>query len=198
MRYDFEVTDASDDPLCDFLVDDAALPFKIRNATPADAPEYVAYLKRNWSRFRSAMPTETGDTFSVEHHERRIGRLTNARPGEGIALFLVDRANDERIVGDINFSNIVHGPFRACHVGFKVDEEFEGRGMMEKALSVCCEMMFRRIGMHRIMANYRPENRRSAALLKRVGFEIEGLARDYLHLDGDWRDHVLTSLVARV
>jgi ribosomal-protein-alanine N-acetyltransferase len=44
------------------------------------------------------------------------------------------------------------------------------------------------------MANYRPENERSGILLERLGFVREGLAKDYLFIDGQWRDHVLTSL----
>lgn len=44
------------------------------------------------------------------------------------------------------------------------------------------------------MANYMPANRRSAAVLDRLGFAIEGKAKAYLYLGGQWRDHVLTSL----
>ncbi len=34
----------------------------------------------------------------------------------------------------------------------------------------------------------------AAALLARLGFEKEGYAKDYLLIDGQWRDHVLTAL----
>jgi ribosomal-protein-alanine N-acetyltransferase len=46
-----------------------------------------------------------------------------------------------------------------------------------------------------IVANYRPENPRSSTPARRLGFAPEGLARDYLFIDGAWRDHVLTALV---
>ena len=45
------------------------------------------------------------------------------------------------------------------------------------------------------MASYRPENDRSGRLLASLGFEHEGLAKAYLKIDGQWADHVLTSLV---
>lgn len=40
-----------------------------------------------------------------------------------------------------------------------------------------------------------PANRRSGALLARLGFEQEGYARDYLMINGRWEDHVLTALL---
>ncbi len=70
----------------------------------------------------------------------------------------------------------------------------EGRGLMAEALRATNAWAFEHLRVHRIMANYRPENERSARVLERLGFVREGLARDYLFIDGAWRDHVLTSL----
>lgn len=175
---------------------DDNLPLELRSAVAEDAEAYVAYLERNWDRFRGAMPTADDALFAPETHRRRFSTLAAAvQHPRGIAMLLTERESPGRVVGDVTFSNIVFGAFQACHVGFKIDRDLEGRGLMRRALETCCDMMFARFGLHRIMANYRPDNVRSGALLKRAGFEIEGLARDYLHLDGKWRDHVLTSLV---
>ncbi|MDZ7185229.1 hypothetical protein U4005_19255, partial [Escherichia coli] len=46
----------------------------------------------------------------------------------------------------------------------------------------------------RTFPNYMPHNKRSGDLLARLGFEKEGYAKDYLLIDGQWRDHVLTAL----
>ena len=54
---------------------------------------------------------------------------------------------------------------------------------------------FREQHLHRISANYLPHNTRSAGVLKRLGFTVDGYARDYLRIDGRWQDHILTSLV---
>ena len=48
--------------------------------------------------------------------------------------------------------------------------------------------------LHRIQANVRPENHRSLRLLEELGFEREGFARDYLFIDGTWRDHAMLAL----
>jgi ribosomal-protein-alanine N-acetyltransferase len=76
-----------------------------------------------------------------------------------------------------------------------VGREYEGRGFMSEALRGCNAFVFGTLRMHRIMANFRPENDRSRALLQRLGFTEEGFAKDYLFIDGGWRDHVLTALV---
>jgi ribosomal-protein-alanine N-acetyltransferase len=54
--------------------------------------------------------------------------------------------------------------------------------------------LFGELGFHRIMANYLPHNERSGRLLRRLGFVVEGYARDYLYIHGAWRDHILTAL----
>jgi len=97
------------------------------------------------------------------------------------------------VLGTCSFTQIAMGPFRACFLGFQVARRQEGHGLMREALAATVEYAFRDLRLHRIMANYRPENARSARLLDRLGFVQEGYAREYLFIDGAWRDHVLTS-----
>ena len=54
---------------------------------------------------------------------------------------------------------------------------------------------FHDLNLHRVMANYVPENERSGKLLERLGFVREGVAREYLRIAGQWRDHVLTARI---
>ncbi len=49
-------------------------------------------------------------------------------------------------------------------------------------------------GLHRIEINIRPENGPSIRVVEKVGFRYEGLRERYLHIDGDWRDHVSYAL----
>jgi ribosomal-protein-alanine N-acetyltransferase len=99
------------------------------------------------------------------------------------------------IVGTANYTNIVRGAFQACHLGYQAAREFEGLGLMAEALTATNAFMFEHFRLHRIMANFVPENARSRRLAARLGFVEEGLATRYLFIDGAWRDHVLTALV---
>ena len=98
-------------------------------------------------------------------------------------------------MGFCNFFNIMRGAFDACFLGYGLSEAAVGRGLMQKSLIVSCEAIFRNWNLHRIMANYDPENKKSESTLGAVGFVKEGYARDYLYYHGQWHDHVMTSLI---
>ncbi|NWK77482.1 GNAT family N-acetyltransferase [Aquitalea sp. LB_tupeE] len=100
----------------------------------------------------------------------------------------------QRIVGTVSLSNIVRGVFQAAHLGYGIDHSLQGQGLMHEAVSEIIRFAFDDLRLHRLQANYQPHNQRSAALLQRLGFVEEGLARNYLYINGAWRDHVLTSL----
>lgn len=91
-----------------------------------------------------------------------------------------------------NFANVVRGAVQACHLVYSIDASQQGGRVMFECLSALIPHVWTTYGLHRVMANYLPENTRSARLLERLGFEIEGQARDYLKIAGQWRDHVLT------
>ncbi|MBZ0089084.1 MAG: GNAT family N-acetyltransferase, partial [Thermoanaerobaculia bacterium] len=132
-----------------------------------------------------------------EFWREEIPRLAEvAAAGQG-AWFLLSRREDSEgsLVGRCAITNLVRGAFQAGHLGFALAKPAEGQGLMYEALLEVVRFAFGELGLHRLMANYRPENERSARLLARLGFRIEGLAKDYLHLDGAWRDHVLTARV---
>lgn len=147
-------------------------------------PVSEAYFTEAYWRERLAVWV---DDYRADRAARFVMQLRTA--GDG------DPPIDAPLVGSCSYTNFVRGAFHACHLGYQVGREYEGRGLMAEALRGCNEFVFATLRMHRIMANYRPENERSARVLERLGFAREGLARRYLFIDGDWRDHVLTSLV---
>jgi ribosomal-protein-alanine N-acetyltransferase len=110
--------------------------------------------------------------------------------------FLLFLNNNQRsdIIGCCNFTQIFRGAFQACYLGYHIGKDFEGEGLMSEAVNSACYYMFEKENLHRIMAAYMPSNKRSAELLKNLGFVIEGYAKNYLFINGQWQDHVLTSL----
>jgi ribosomal-protein-alanine N-acetyltransferase len=164
---------------------------------PADAaPQVIRYYTENREHLDPWSPLAPVD-FYTETYWR--GRLQKAREsfqqGESMTLMLFERGQPMgRIVGICNFSSFIRGPFQACYLGYGIDYRDEGRGLMFEALSAATKYAFEELRLHRIMANYVPTNERSGRLLRRLGFTVEGYARDYLLIAGQWHDHILTSL----
>jgi ribosomal-protein-alanine N-acetyltransferase len=99
------------------------------------------------------------------------------------------------MLGTISFSNLTRFPVHSCSVGYSLDEDMQGKGIMNQALNLACGWMFKVQNMHRISASYMPMNLKSAAVLKSKGFEKVGFAKDYLLINGKWEDHHLTALL---
>ncbi len=121
------------------------------------------------------------DVFHFEHHS-------------ALKLFITSMSNS-RIIGILYFSQIIHGPFKSCYVGYSLLEEKQKQGFMFEALVKGIEIMFNDYKLHRIEGNVMPNNVASIKLLKKLDFEYEGTARKYLCINGKWEDHQHFALV---
>jgi [ribosomal protein S5]-alanine N-acetyltransferase len=96
----------------------------------------------------------------------------------------------ERLVGQINISNVVHGALRSCTVGYWVDAAMAGRGITPTALALAIDHSFGAVGLHRVEVDIRPENVASLRVVEKLGLRREGFYERFLDIDGAWRDHV--------
>jgi ribosomal-protein-alanine N-acetyltransferase len=167
----------------------------IRLAQPEDAPEIARYFRENREHLAPSRPLMSPQFYTEAFWATQV-RANEAefREGRSVRLFLFDRAQPRRVVGNANFTQIFRSPAHYCVLGYGLHKEYEGRGMMREGLEAALGYMFREQNLHRIEANYVPRNERSGGLLRRLGFVVEGYARDYLLLNGKWEDHVRTSL----
>ncbi|MGR2663793.1 MULTISPECIES: GNAT family N-acetyltransferase [Chromobacterium] len=163
-------------------------------AQPALARAMLDFHVRNRQHFEPWDP-KPGDMFFTELYwtMQLRQRVRDWEEGRGGRFLLALHAEPERVIGSVGLSNISRGAFQSCHLGYGLDQHCQGQGLMREALEAVIRCAFDTLRLHRIQANYQPHNLRSAGLLKRLGFEIEGHAKNYLYLNGGWRDHVLTS-----
>lgn len=151
---------------------------------------------RNRAHLAPWDPPASADFYTAEVQAQRLREAAAAfAAGAGYRYLLQPIGDSARVIGSIHFSNIVRGAFQSCTLGYALDQSFEGQALMTEALRVAiAEMFSKRVNLHRIQAAYRPENWRSGEVLKRLGFQDEGIAPDYLFIDGLWRVHRITSL----
>lgn len=95
-----------------------------------------------------------------------------------------------RLAGQLTLGNVVRGAFCSAYVGYWVDGRLAGRGIVPTALAMAVDHAFTVGGLHRVEVNIRPENQASRRVMEKLGFRQEGFHPRYLHINGDWRDHV--------
>lgn len=103
---------------------------------------------------------------------------------------------DGEMVGMVTVSNIIWGSARAASIGYWVAESHAGRGITPTGVALVCDHLFNAAGLHRIEIAIRPENVASLRIVAKLGFTEIGLASNYLHIAGTWRDHRVFQLVA--
>lgn len=168
---------------------------------PPDAAwRVLAYHEANREHFDPVSPDRPANFFSVTYWRTRLAQdREDFRHDLSLRLFLLPRDQPlglAPIIGNISLTNIRRGPLQAADLGYGLDHRYEGKGLMTEALRAVCDHAFGPMYLHRLQANHLPDNLKSAAVLKRLGFVVEGYARGFLLIDGKWRDHVLTALVA--
>lgn len=151
------------------------------------------YFEKNKKRFENTMPKFELEFYTDAYWERQQNLYVEERLSDRAVRFCL--AKGETMIGHMNFTHIVRGGFQACFLGYGIDEDYQGKNIMFDGLSQAIDFMFEEKKLHRIMANFVPENKRSEALLMRLGFQKEGFAKSYLRLNGRWQDHVMTSLI---
>lgn len=109
--------------------------------------------------------------------------------------FVIRRLSEGEVVGIVNISQIVWGVFRSAYLGYYGSAAFAGKGYMTEGLALVVQHAFKDIGLHRLEANIQPDNQSSIKLVSSLGFIREGFSREYLKIDGSWRDHERWALV---
>jgi ribosomal-protein-alanine N-acetyltransferase len=157
-----------------------------------------------WNALRAASrgflepwePLWAEDDLERSAYRRRLARWCDEiADGVSFPYFVFARA-DGALLGGVTMSQVRRGVTQAGTIGYWMGEAHAGHGHMTAAVGLLARHAFGTLGLHRLEAACLPDNVRSIRLLEKVGFAREGLARAYLCIAGDWRDHLLWGLLA--
>ncbi len=152
-----------------------------------------------WAALRAASrgflqpwePTWPEDDLTHEAYKKRIRRYSaEILADEGYPFFIFHR-NDKVLLGGLTLTNLRRGAASMATLGYWMGASHAGEGHMTQAVDAITRIGFGQLGLRRIEAACVPENAVSLRLLTKAGFEKEGFAREYLAINGQWRDHVL-------
>lgn len=167
----------------------------LKTLDESGAADVLEYYARNRG-FLEEWEPKRGEDFYTEEKQREDLARERRDMDEGRMLRLwISKKGEERIIGCINFSNIVRGAFLSCFLGYKLDKDELNNGYMTKAVRAGVNVMFGDYGLHRIEANIMPRNTRSLRVMEKLGFYNEGYAKAYLNINGVWEDHIHMVLI---
>lgn len=163
---------------------------RLRPLGPRDAHAWRETRQRNarWLQRWDATSPPGADSRPRTFTSMVRAMRQSARMGGQLA-FAIDY--EGRFVGQITVNNIIRGSAQFASVGYWIDERVAGRGLMTRAVAMVIDHCFGPVGLHRIEVAIRPENHASLRVVDKLEIPLIGLAPGYLHIDGDWRDHLL-------
>ncbi|PYI37844.1 RimJ/RimL family protein N-acetyltransferase [Arthrobacter psychrolactophilus] len=115
-----------------------------------------------------------------------------AREAAALPFIITERFPGQKkpaIVGQLTVSSIMWGSAMTATLGYWVDQDRAGRGIVPTAVALATDHCFKTLGLHRMEINIRPENAASLRVVEKLGFRDEGLRPRFLHINGEWADH---------
>jgi len=152
----------------------------------------VQARNRSWlAPWEATPPLGVGRPATFRAMVRSLRR--QAADGQGLPFVITWDGN---LVGQLTVSGIAHGSARWAQIGYWIDRAVANRGITTLAVAMATDHCLFTLSLHRIELVIRPENAPSIRVARKLGFVEEGIRRRYLHISGDWRDHLAFSITA--
>lgn len=166
--------------------------FLLRLLRLTDAIHLAHYYHQNEAFHREWMPLRPDGFTSPAFQETRLRNyLERHNRGEQYQFGIFTQTAPERLIGLITLAAVEREFFQNGRLGYSIDQQFQGRGLITTHLQQVMQFAFKQQGLHRLEASILPHNIASQRVLEKCGFEKIGYAPKYLQIQGIWRDHLL-------
>ena len=154
----------------------------LRPVVGDDSEEIAQLLRENREFMAPFEPLRDERFFTGDGQRERIEDSSS----KAFAIIV-----DGRIGGGLTISDVIYAHFRSGVLGYWVAQRLSGRGLATRAVGEALELAFGQLRLHRLEAATLVDNIASQRVLEKNRFERIGLARRYLQIAGEWRDHFL-------
>ena len=145
---------------------------------------------RQWlSPWEATIPLTGEESYSELPSFFEMVKILNfeARQGRSMSFAIW---HGSQLIGQITLGGIMYGAMRGGQIGYWIDKNFANRGFTTQAVEILTQYAFTELKLHRLEINLRPENASSRRVAEKAGYIFEGERPRYLHIDGQWRDHI--------
>ncbi|MGB4438819.1 MAG: GNAT family N-acetyltransferase [Sedimentibacter sp.] len=152
--------------------------------------DILEYYKRNHNFLNEWEPKRTKDFYTLSYQKGLLNYEYGMFKDNLLVRFWIVKKEDNKIIGNVCYSNIIMGNFKSSFLGYKLDKDEINKGYMTEAIKKTVQIMFNDFGLHRIEINVVPRNKRSLRVMEKLQFEQEGFSKRYLEINGVWEDHI--------
>lgn len=154
------------------------------------------FLYTNRDNFSPYEAAKTGNFYTVSFQRETLRlELSAFQKLQYIRYYVFKKGNDNEIIGTISFGNILNKPYSSASIGYKFDKNHLHMGYATEAVSAAVLAVLNNTSIHRINAFVIPTNTPSIHLLERIGFEYEGICREFALINGEYTDHLHYALI---
>lgn len=113
------------------------------------------------------------------------------------AIFTQETLDEKpRLVGQMIAAPVLWGSMRSTTLGYWIDQAAAGQNIVPTAVALAIDYLLTRVGLHRVEVNIVPDNVASLRVVEKLGLRLEGSRKDYIHINGRWRDHQSFAITA--
>jgi ribosomal-protein-serine acetyltransferase len=108
--------------------------------------------------------------------------------------FAIRQRETRRFLGVVGLESLAH-LHQSADLGYWLRVDGAGHGYMTEACRAILTWAFKHLNAHRIRVAAATGNEASLAVIRRLGFHFEGIAREAERCQGRWLDHALFALL---
>ncbi len=165
---------------------------RLRILSSSDARMVADFYDRNFEDFGKYEPFAGRNVATISFQRKLLeAERDQLAAGQMVRFHIFEKDNPFLVIGTVSFREIKRSFYASSIVGYKMDKDFRGRGYATEAIDTAMDVVAKECDLHRIEATVLPDNVPSIRVLEKLGFEREGLLRDKILLEGEWKDHYL-------
>lgn len=148
----------------------------LRAPDPKDAEAFHRAVLKNLDHLRPWMSWTRHEPRELAGHRARLQELRRYFQEGKDFVYTFFSSSDQQLLGAMGLQTR-QGPF-ARELSFWIDQDYCGQGLTTEGASALVRVAFEVDQVHRVELHCDPENRGSAHIARRLGFEHEATLRD--------------------
>ena len=153
--------------------------YSLRLLRLGDLDPYFELVQRNRERLADRFVGTVSRTKTLQEAQEFVEEMIRHTISNTYFPYVIIDKNESRIIGFIDLKNI-DWSVPKTQIGFYIDEDYEGKGIISKAISKIIDYCFDEKGFEKLFMRIHPENLAAKKVAEKCSFELEGtIKKDY-------------------